>query len=110
MTEFAGQALLRLGDANSCRLPRLPACQPLSFIISVDKTEAHGPGLTMETHTSDITRAAAALLGVLAQARWSNPVEQILGIFLPSVNSFNDVVVINLLSWLFIKRNKCFLY
>lgn len=30
---------------------RLPA--GCSFIISVDKTEAHGPGLAMETHTSD---------------------------------------------------------
>lgn len=41
--------VLRLGDANSPAVAspaaRLPASR--SFIISVDKTEAHGPGLAM---------------------------------------------------------------
>lgn len=48
VTELAGRASLRLGNANSPAVAS-PAYLPASrsFIISVDKTEAHGPDLAM---------------------------------------------------------------
>lgn len=59
VTELARRALLRLGDANSPAVAS-PAYLPASlfFIISVDKTGAHGPVQATWTHTSDMTRAA----------------------------------------------------
>lgn len=53
-TELEGWALLRTTDTSPAYLPASH-----SFIISVDKTEADGPRLAVQTHTTGMRTAAA---------------------------------------------------
>ena len=53
-TELEGRALLWPTDTSPAYLPASS-----SFIISVDKTEADGPRLAVQTHTTGMRRAAA---------------------------------------------------